>query len=364
MQLTIEVLPAPLGPMIENNSPSLTPKLTSVSARTPPKRSDTPRTSKACSTHSLRRRIFRSFKRNCPVYPMAFCTLWVVGGRPSSGPNPLWPDLTPYSTMEGGSAIVSVLAKGTFCIGCAQGSRKRSDLEPFLAHGLVGLQFGRRALEHDAPVAHHVDAMRYPHRDREFLLYQQDGDAAPGDFGDEVADLLHDQRREALGGLVDHDQLRVAHQRAANRQHLLFAAGQHAGRGDGHSGEVGNHFQHVLEPPFARASGILDAKHQVLPHRQAGEDIAMLRNVAQPEMCDPIAGEPCDAAALELDRALWRDLAHDRLDRGGTSDAVAPQQAHDLAGVDMHVDALQDMALAVIGMQIGDFQHHAASSPR
>src|ERR1700712_5466315 len=53
MQLTIEVLPAPLGPMIENSSPSLTPKLTSVSARTPPKRSDTPRTSKACSTRSL-----------------------------------------------------------------------------------------------------------------------------------------------------------------------------------------------------------------------------------------------------------------------------------------------------------------------
>src|SRR6185369_5072225 len=55
MQLTIEVLPAPFGPMIENNSPSSTPKLTSVSARTPPKRSDTPRTSKACSTHSLPR---------------------------------------------------------------------------------------------------------------------------------------------------------------------------------------------------------------------------------------------------------------------------------------------------------------------
>src|SRR6266513_4784484 len=53
MQLTIEVLPAPLGPIIENSSPSFTPKLTSVSARTPPKRSETPRTSKACSTHSL-----------------------------------------------------------------------------------------------------------------------------------------------------------------------------------------------------------------------------------------------------------------------------------------------------------------------
>src|ERR1700726_4506076 len=69
MQLMIEVLPAPLGPMIENNSPSFTPKLTSVSARTPPKRSDTPRTSKACSTHSLHWHILRFLRRNtCSLY--------------------------------------------------------------------------------------------------------------------------------------------------------------------------------------------------------------------------------------------------------------------------------------------------------
>src|SRR5262249_50727800 len=54
MQLTIEVLPAPLGPMMENSSPSFTPNETSVSARTPPKRSDTPRTSNVYDTHSLR----------------------------------------------------------------------------------------------------------------------------------------------------------------------------------------------------------------------------------------------------------------------------------------------------------------------
>src|SRR5438067_12540484 len=36
MQLTIEVLPAPFGPMIENNSRSRIEKLTSVSALTPP----------------------------------------------------------------------------------------------------------------------------------------------------------------------------------------------------------------------------------------------------------------------------------------------------------------------------------------
>src|SRR6476620_949072 len=41
MQLTMEVLPAPFGPMIEKTSPRSTLKETSVSARTPPKRSET-----------------------------------------------------------------------------------------------------------------------------------------------------------------------------------------------------------------------------------------------------------------------------------------------------------------------------------
>ena len=45
MQLTIEVLPAPFGPMMENSSPLRTWKLTSVSAWTPPKRRETPRDS-------------------------------------------------------------------------------------------------------------------------------------------------------------------------------------------------------------------------------------------------------------------------------------------------------------------------------
>src|SRR4051812_1777201 len=38
MQLTMEVLPAPFGPMMEKTSPRLTSNETSVSARTPPKR--------------------------------------------------------------------------------------------------------------------------------------------------------------------------------------------------------------------------------------------------------------------------------------------------------------------------------------
>src|SRR5258708_4641374 len=123
---------------------------------------------------------------------MAFYTLCFLAAAPFSKPNLPRPDPSPYSTI-GGKPLSSGPWQRHFCIFCAEVTRKRSDFQPFLAHGLVVPEFGGCALEHDAAVAHHVDAMRYPHCDREFLLHQQDRDAPPGDFGDQVADLLHDE---------------------------------------------------------------------------------------------------------------------------------------------------------------------------
>src|ERR1700738_1314535 len=89
MQLTIEVLPAPLGPIIENSSPSFTLKLTSVSARTPPKPSDPPRPSKACSTHSLRWPIFRFFNRNMRSLSNGVLHALGFGGCPAQRAKPI-----------------------------------------------------------------------------------------------------------------------------------------------------------------------------------------------------------------------------------------------------------------------------------
>ncbi len=112
---------------------------------------------------------------------------------------------------------------GTFNRRLVRRGSTRSDLQPFLANRVVRLEFGRRSFEYDAAVAHYIKPVRNPHRDRELLLDQQDGNAAPGNFGDEIADLLYNKGCQALGGLVDHDEFRIAHQRAADGQHLLFA---------------------------------------------------------------------------------------------------------------------------------------------
>src|SRR5947209_6991398 len=136
MQLTIEVLPAPLGPMIENSSPSWTPKLTSVSARTPPKRSDTPRTSKACSTHSLLRAL-RALLGLTLFHPV-----WHVNGRSRhSGPPPPAPatfvlDFTGvgcYGERRWWSAGRGDLAS----LVCFQGGRRRCN---WSVHGISGFE--------------------------------------------------------------------------------------------------------------------------------------------------------------------------------------------------------------------------------
>jgi branched-chain amino acid transport system ATP-binding protein len=49
-------------------------------------------------------------------------------------------------------------------------------------------------------------AVRYPHSDRQLLFDQQDRDAAPGNVGDQVADLLNNDPGQPFGCLVDHDE--------------------------------------------------------------------------------------------------------------------------------------------------------------
>src|SRR6516162_4068062 len=131
----------------------------------------------------------------------------------------LWPDLSDLRTKREQKHVASLK------------KRILSNFQPFATHRLVGLEFGRCAIEYDPSVAHHIDTVRYSQGDRQLLFDQQDRDAAPGNFNNQVANLLNNDRCQAFGGLVDHYEFGVAHKRAANRQHLLLAARQHASGG-------------------------------------------------------------------------------------------------------------------------------------
>ena len=77
-------------------------------------------------------------------------------------------------------------------------------------------------------------------------------------------------------------------------------------------------------------------------------------------------GRRGDVLAVEEDLAVvGRDLAGGHAEAGGLAGAVGPEQADDLAGVDLELDAVDDLAPAVDLHQPADFQQgHSRAPPR
>ena len=83
------------------------------------------------------------------------------------------------------------------------------------------------ALEHDAARLHDVAVLRHRQRHDGVLLDQQHGQLLLRNQPlHDAEDLLDQHRRQAERGLVEQHDLGLRHQRAADRQHLLLAAGE------------------------------------------------------------------------------------------------------------------------------------------
>src|SRR5215471_2735260 len=238
------------------------------------------------------------------------------------------------------------------------------DFEPCLPHGLVCLKLPGSALEHDAPVSHDVEAMRDAQRDCQLLLHQQDRYPALRDVAQQLGGALDHLRRETFGRLVDHDQVGIAHQRAADRKHLLLTAREDAGRSVAAIAQGGKQLIGVLHAPARRIAVRLDAELEILLGRERAEDVAIFRHISDAKLGDLERSQAADRLAFECDRALPPHVAHDGLQCRRASDAVASENGYDLTVAHREVHTLEDVALAVVGVQIANFEHHAATVPR
>ena len=135
-------------------------------------------------------------------------------------------------------------------------------------------------------MSHHKTAVRNPHGNGELLLDQQHRDTPFAQFLQVFGNQFHDLGSEALGRLIDDDEVRVAHERAAQGEHLLLATRQHAGLGVLALLETRKKAVHVLETPAWIALAPLLSEQQVLVHGQLGEDIPVLRHIAQAQVGD------------------------------------------------------------------------------
>jgi hypothetical protein len=76
----------------------------------------------------------------------------------------------------------------------------------------------------------HVSVSRNLQRQVRILFDKEDSDSLlTVDFQNLFKNQLNKQWRDALRRFVQHQEFRFAHQRAANGQHLLLAAGKRAG---------------------------------------------------------------------------------------------------------------------------------------
>jgi hypothetical protein len=105
--------------------------------------------------------------------------------------------------------------------------------------------------------------------------------------GHDPPDLPRDQRRQPFSRFVEDQEIRIGHQRAADRQHLLLAAGKLSSAIVEALGEARKRRERALVGPVTAA---VDARprghHEVLAHGEIREDPAPLGNVRDALPCD------------------------------------------------------------------------------
>ena len=175
---------------------------------------------------------------------------------------------------------------------------------------------------------------------------------------DDVEDLLHQQRRKAHGGLVQHQHGGVAHQGTAHSQHLLFAAGHGARQLLAALLQAGEQLKHLFLVGGNGGVGLGVGTHiQILFHGHVQEHMAAFRHVGKARFHDLVGAHALDAAALVQDIAgLGLQQAGNGLQGGGLAGTVGTDQGDDLALIHLEGDVLDGVDVAVVNVDVIDLQ--------
>src|SRR5919108_542272 len=213
----------------------------------------------------------------------------------------------------------------------------------------------RRADVDDATLVEDDGVAREAMDDAEVLLDQQDRRNLgrvlehPRHLGDEVWG-------EPLRRLVDQEEPVVVQERARNRDHLLLAAGE---RPSTLTRLRPERREKVVDEVVARRAVAL-GEAKVLLYRQAREDVAVLGYVADPAENDPVRRESGDIGASGRDPPPPRGEAHDRPQRRRLADAVSAQQRSHATLGHREGDALEDVRLAEMNVEVRDLEERLA----
>ena len=212
-----------------------------------------------------------------------------------------------------------------------------------------------RALLHDVAAARGVEGQG------DVLLHEQDGHPILVKPVDDVADLAHHPGHEALRRLVEEDDPRVQHHGARDGQHLLLAARQGApglAAALGQHGEVAEDLLQQLVLARLGHSRPVEAGAQVLGHREQPEHPAVLGDPRDAHVGEPVRRQPGHVPLVPAHSPPGgAHQPRDRLEGGALADAVPAEQPHHLPGLHLEGHPVQDVALAVVGVDVVEAEH-------
>src|SRR6266508_2569772 len=141
-----------------------------------------------------------------------------------------------------------------------------------------------RTARNASPLFENQEVARDAPGEAQLLLHQKQGDARCAvEREQDVADLVHEIRLNAFGGLVQNQQRRLEHQRPPNRELLLLPAREIAAAAMAH---LLQHRKQIVDLRWNRTRAVFpdaEADAQVLFDGQVREDVAPLRHVADAE---------------------------------------------------------------------------------
>src|SRR5271163_1204960 len=219
-------------------------------------------------------------------------------------------------------------------------------------------EFRARAAPYDASLFQHRVTIGDAQQRADVLVDDEDRFAARFQSCEASPDLGADQRGESFRGFVEDQQLRIGHQRAPDRQHLLFAARELVAEMRSSLGETRKQRIDFRQRPFGRAEARRRRRDQILLHRERREYLSPFRNEAEPVLRPDEGRRVGEVAALEGYAPLpqWQkseNAAHGR----GLAHAVAPEQRYNFAARYFEIDAEQHLRLAVARLYRLDAKH-------
>ena len=197
----------------------------------------------------------------------------------------------------------------------------------------------RRAVEHDAPGLQDVGVVGDIERALRVLLDQQHRHLhLVAQFCDHLIDPVDDQRREAQRRLVERQQHGIRHQRAADRQHLLLAAGHVACDLVAPFEQAREQREHFFAPLARLRCGLGVAAHlQVFVDGQRRKHAAAFRHLHDAAPYQFIGREMMHFLVAEADRAvldhafLGVENPRHRLQQRRLAGAIGAEQGDDAA---------------------------------